>query len=182
MLIQSSARRRAPNGGVKTYLLATYGLVQHFLVCQGPTGLLALAFVQSIVTQRDPTGRYGIPEDCRDMHVLSSYEGTHRYIDALSILDSVGCLTWGDRHYIICTREPFQRRMSRGKTTVINQTSQKAIDWKSRPCPQNLTYFIRIWFDGLAKTGLCDHQPAAILPSAQSACRVPPSCLASLVR
>jgi len=108
--IQSSARRRAPNGGVETYRLATYGLVQHFLLCQGPTGLVALAFVRSIVSQRDPTGLYGIPEDCRDMHVFSSYEGTHRYIDALSILDSVGCLTWGDRHYIMFTREPFSTK------------------------------------------------------------------------
>ena len=105
--INSSARRRAVDGTVAMYPLSTYGLVQHFLLCRGPTGPVALAYVQSIVSQRYPNRRYGIPEDRRDMHVFSSYEGTHRYIDARTIADSVGCMTRGDRHYIFFTREPF---------------------------------------------------------------------------
>lgn len=91
-------------------ILATYGLVRHFILCQGPTGPVALAYIQLIISQRDRNGRYGIPEDRRDMHVFSSYEGTHKYVDALSIIDSVGCISRGDRHYIMYTRESFSTR------------------------------------------------------------------------
>lgn len=69
--IQSSTRRRAGNGTVETFLWAAYGFVRHLILCQGPTGPVALAYVQLIISQRDRTGRYGIPEDRRDMHVFS---------------------------------------------------------------------------------------------------------------
>jgi len=105
--VQSSDRRQLRNGTEETFLRRTYGVVEHFLLCEGSGGVTALAYVRLVRSRSDRTGRYGIPDEVRGMHAFSDYEGTWRYVDVMSILDSVGCITRGGRHYVLYTREPF---------------------------------------------------------------------------
>lgn len=55
----------------------------------------------------DPRGRYGIADKVRSMDVFKAYDGTRRYIDAMSISASVGCFTRDNRHHVLFTRETF---------------------------------------------------------------------------
>jgi len=105
--IRSSDRRLLRGGRVETFERRTYGVVEHFLLCDGPGGVTALAFLRLVCSRRDPTGKYGIPDEVRGMDVFSSYGGACRYTDVMSIVDSVGCLTRDGRHHVLFTREPF---------------------------------------------------------------------------
>jgi len=53
----------------------------------------ALAYVRLVRSRSDRRGKYGIPDKVRGMHAFLDYEGTWRYVDVMSILDSVGCIT-----------------------------------------------------------------------------------------
>ena len=105
--VQSSDRRLLRGGRVETFERRTYGVVEHFLLCDRPGGVTALAFLRLVCSRQDPAGRYGIPDEVRGMDVFTSYDGMRRYTDVMSILDSVGCLTREGRHHVLFTREPF---------------------------------------------------------------------------
>ena len=105
--VQSSDQRELRSGRVETIEIPTYGLVKLFLLCKGPVGATTLAYVRRVCSRRDPMGRYCIPDRVRGMHVFTDYGGRHEYIDVMTIVDSVGCLTRDKRHHVLHTREPF---------------------------------------------------------------------------
>jgi len=105
--VQSSDQRELRSGRVETIDIPTYGLIKLFLLCEGPVGATTLAYVRRVCSRRDPTGGYGIPDRVRGMHVFTDYGGRHEYIDVMTIVDSVGCLTRDKRHHVLHTREPF---------------------------------------------------------------------------
>lgn len=105
--VQSSDRRQSHGRAVETVSLSTYGVVEHFLLCEGPARLTAVAYIRLVRSRRDPRGRYGIADKVRGMDVFKAYDGTRRYIDAMSISASVGCFTRDNRHHVLFTRETF---------------------------------------------------------------------------
>lgn len=89
MQVLSTDRRLRRDRTIEKFSIVTYGLVRHFSVCRGASGLLSIAYLKNVTSRHDPATGYGLHDDLRGMHVFLPYEGMHRYVETLSIFDWV---------------------------------------------------------------------------------------------
>lgn len=113
--VNSTERRRAPNGQVEDVAVSTFGAVLHYaaVTVHGEPGHKVFAYMERVKSARDRAGRYGYAARKWGRDCFSGLGGAKQYVPVGALDAVVGTLEREGVHAVLFDRKPFSEESSR---------------------------------------------------------------------